>query len=753
MLLLSLCRLTLLWLFLHDHGSHAEPPKERTPHRLLISFGKSCNEATAAARVLNSVVTGRRRNRASPSDVKYEETVLEAASVSDFSAYSRRVFSFKTVQYEETLLPADGASDPVVGRGVASASAEADAASPRISRCSISHTSLKLVGLSVLSLEDCPSVAAGALQEAFQADSCVESVELDSFVRLDDSEDRTTAAGEEGEEKKEQKEKKEEEEKGKGEQKDKEEEEEEEREDDKEKEKEAPVDSAYWQALIHLEQSSSVERCRREVVVGVIDSGIAFEHPSLSPNMWTNPQEIADNEIDDDKNGYVDDVHGYNFIDNNADPSDDLGHGTHVAGIIGAVPGRTKARGVCGEVSLAALRFMDREGTGTISVAIEALNYAVLMGFPISCNSWGGPNFSFLLRQAIAKASKANHLFVTAAGNKGLPTDLLPEFPASLSLPNIITVAASDEKDQLARFSNFGQRTVHLTAPGVNICSTYPPDTFAKLSGTSMATPIVAAVCAMLLSAEKKPLERVREAIFASVDKVPQLRSTAFLLLLLSSPIIRRVKFGGRVNAFKALNAYLGIKEPPSEAEEKEKAEKEEKEKEEREKGQREKEEREKAEREKAEREKEEREKEEREKAEKDEAEREKAEREKEEREKEEQKEKEKGEDEKEKEEGRGADEEKEETDKNQDKENTDNEAKEPGGDESRENADNNRQPKEEKGEEEKTKTKPTPNTNWFDQFFLGKPANRLLDVFQKAGNAQFESSSDSIRREKRTLM
>ncbi|KAL8447860.1 hypothetical protein Emed_004155 [Eimeria media] len=224
--------------------------------------------------------------------------------------------------------------------------------------------------------------------------------------------------------------------------------------------------------------------------------------------MWTNPHEIPDNDIDDDENGYVDDVHGYNFIDENADPVDDLGHGTHVAGIIGAVPGNGKGRGFCNEISLAALRFMDKEGTGTISVAIEALNYAVLMGFPVSCNSWGGPNFSFLLRQAIAQAAKAEHLFVTAAGNKGLPTDILPEFPAALNLPNIITVAASDHDDKLARFSNFGTRTVHLTAPGVNICSTYPPKTFVRLSGTSMATPIVAAVSAMLLSVKKQPLEK-----------------------------------------------------------------------------------------------------------------------------------------------------------------------------------------------------------------------------------------------------
>lgn len=281
----------------------------------------------------------------------------------------------------------------------------------------------------------------------------------------------------------------------------------------------------YWQQLIGLDAAKAIGMCRRDVVVGVIDSGIAYDHPALQPNIWTNLKEVPGNGVDDDGNGYIDDVHGYNFIDRNGDPRDDLGHGTHVAGIIGAVPGHTRACGVCQEISIAALRFMNKHGAGTIATAIEALNYAVQMGFQVSCNSWGGPGFSLLLKRAIAQAHRANHLFVTAAGNRGLPVDFLPEFPAALALANIITVAATDEHDRLAQFSNYGALSVHLTAPGVNIHSTFPPQTSLSLSGTSMATPIVAAVSAMLYSLKPKPVEKVRRAILSSVDKIPQLWS------------------------------------------------------------------------------------------------------------------------------------------------------------------------------------------------------------------------------------
>ncbi|KAL8453828.1 hypothetical protein Emag_001636 [Eimeria magna] len=512
MTLRLLCTLTILWLLSDIRESYAKPKKDAAFLRLLVSYGNSCDENNAAARVLSTLLTSRPRNPR-PVNIKHEETVLEDEQVSDYSAYSKRVFSFKTVQFQEA-----SGEPKESGQPAASGVAGENEGLPRISRCNISQTTLKLVGLSVVSLEACPSVEAVQLKEAFQQDDSpstrclltnifliVRFAEnkatmhnLIFLLRFDvdafkESPSTTRATDEEEEE--------EEEEDGK-----------------------PSMDPWYWQHLIHLEQSRAFGMCSRQIVVGVIDSGIAYDHPALEPNMWTNPNEIPGNDIDDDDNGYVDDVHGYNFLDENSDPIDDLGHGTHVAGIIGAVPGNGKGRGFCNEISLAALRFMDKDGTGTISVAIEALNYAVLMGFPVSCNSWGGPNFSFLLRQAIAQAAKAEHLFVTAAGNKGLPTDILPEFPAALNLPNIITVAASDHDDKLARFSNFGTRTVHLTAPGVNICSTYPPKTFVRLSGTSMATPIVAAVSAMLLSVKKQPLEKVRNAIFASVDKVPQLK-------------------------------------------------------------------------------------------------------------------------------------------------------------------------------------------------------------------------------------
>ncbi|KAL8271685.1 hypothetical protein Esti_004398 [Eimeria stiedai] len=671
MTLRLLSTLTILWLLSDIRGGYAKPKKDAASLRLLVSYGKACDEHNAAARVLNTLLTSRPRNPR-PVNIKHEETVLEDEHVSDYSAYSKRVFSFKTVQFQE----ASGVPKEAGQQAASGTVGENDGDAQRISRCNISQTTLKLVGLSVVSLEACPSVETEQLREAFQQDECVNSVELDSFVRADALQDTTTITQPTDEE-------------------------EDEEDEEKKKDEKPSVDPWYWQNLIHLEQSRALGMCSRKIVVGVIDSGIAYDHPALEPNMWTNPHEIPGNNIDDDGNGYVDDFYGYNFIDENSDPIDDLGHGTHVAGIIGAVPGNGKGRGFCNEVSLAALRFMDKEGTGTISVAIEALNYAVLMGFPISCNSWGGPNFSFLLRQAIAQAAKSEHLFVTAAGNKGLPTDILPEFPAALNLPNIITVAASDHDDKLARFSNFGTRTVHLTAPGVNICSTYPPKTFVRLSGTSMATPIVAAVSAMLLSVEKQPLEKVRNAIFTSVDKVPQLKN--------------RVKTGGRVNALKALNVYLE-REDPSEEEGKEKEEKERKEKEEKERQETEEEER-KAKEEQERKEKEEKEKQDKEQTEKQENE-EKAEKEKKAREKQER------------------DSEKEEDGQQRTDEEIEEKNEQGGGEtEEGENAEKEEQKGKETGDQKENpprngweKKNPLPDFKWFDSLFSASIKRSLTE-------------------------
>ena len=234
-----------------------------------------------------------------------------------------------------------------------------------------------------------------------------------------------------------------------------------------------------------------------EVVVGVIDSGIDMAHPDLAANMWVNPGEIAGNGVDDDGNGYVDDVYGWDFINNDNDPFDDYGHGTHVAGTIGAVGDNgTGVTGVAWQVKLMALKFLDNEGDGFTSGAIEALEYATAMGAHLTNNSWGGGGYSQSLKDAIA----AGHLFMASAGNDGENTEVIPHYPSGFDLANIVSVAATDRWDNLASFSNYGLVSVDLGAPGAAIWSTVPGVGYGYKSGTSMATPHVAGVAALVLA-------------------------------------------------------------------------------------------------------------------------------------------------------------------------------------------------------------------------------------------------------------
>lgn len=236
--------------------------------------------------------------------------------------------------------------------------------------------------------------------------------------------------------------------------------------------------------------------------VAVIDEGADVNHPDLDGNLWVNEDEVPDNGEDDDDNGYVDDVNGYDFANNDAsvyDSGDGDEHGTHVAGTIAAEG--DNSRGVAGvnwEAELMILKFLGPDG-GYTSDAVEALNYAVDNGAPISNNSWGGGGKSRALQEAIANADSEGHLFVAAAGNEGKNIDDEPSYPASYTNPNIISVAATDDEDRLASFSNYGDRSVDLSAPGVDILSTVPGG-YAYMSGTSMASPHVAGVAALLKS-------------------------------------------------------------------------------------------------------------------------------------------------------------------------------------------------------------------------------------------------------------
>src|SRR5256712_34261 len=274
-----------------------------------------------------------------------------------------------------------------------------------------------------------------------------------------------------------------------------------------------------------------------DVVVAVIDTGIDYTHPDLSANMFRNELDCNSNGIDDDGNGLVDDCFGIDTANNDSNPMDDAnpGHGSHVAGTIGAVG--NNAVGVVGvnwTVRLMACKFLSATGSGSTADAIDCLEYVKLMkdrgvNIVATSNSWGGGGFSQALFDAIEAHLHRGILFIAAAGNAnpGSNNDTKPFYPAAYYLPNVISVAATTRTDALASFSNFGRRTVHLGAPGQEILSTTPGNTYSSLSGTSMATPHVTGVAALLKAQDPaRDWRALKNLILAGGDTVPSLATT-----------------------------------------------------------------------------------------------------------------------------------------------------------------------------------------------------------------------------------
>jgi len=302
-------------------------------------------------------------------------------------------------------------------------------------------------------------------------------------------------------------------------------------------------------ADIDAPESWDIQKGSSNVVVAVIDTGVDYAHEDLAANIWTNTNEIPNNGIDDDNNGYIDDVIGWDFVNHDNNPIDDYGHGTHVSGTVGAVGNNGKGVvGVNWNIKIMPLKFLDSQGSGTIADAVLAIQYATLMGADIMSNSWGGGGYSQALKDAISAANDAGILFVAAAGNSNNNNDINPNYPSNYDVPNVIAVAATDHNDLKASFSNYGPATVDLGAPGVSVYSTVPngscllcnPSGYKYLSGTSMATPHVSGVAALIKG--QYPLityMQIKSRLLNSVDKLPSMAG-----ITLS---------GGRLNAFRAL--------------------------------------------------------------------------------------------------------------------------------------------------------------------------------------------------------
>ena len=258
-------------------------------------------------------------------------------------------------------------------------------------------------------------------------------------------------------------------------------------------------------------------------LVAVVDSGVDYNHPDLAANMWKNPGEVPGNAKDDDGNGYVDDVYGYDFVNNDSNPMDDNGHGTHCAGTIGAVgDNKLGVTGVNWRTRIMALKIFDSSGSGGagfMSGAIAALDYAVTMKAKISNHSWRGYSFDSLFAQAVSKANGAGHILIAAAGNEANDNDLNPTYPASYNYPNVVSVAAIDSQDRLASFSNFGRTLVDIAAPGVDIFSCKPGGGYQMMSGTSMAAPHVAGIVSLYWDAYPDAThDQVIAALYQNAD-------------------------------------------------------------------------------------------------------------------------------------------------------------------------------------------------------------------------------------------
>ncbi len=254
-------------------------------------------------------------------------------------------------------------------------------------------------------------------------------------------------------------------------------------------------------------------------IIAVIDTGVDYNHPDLKNNIWTNPGEIPGNGIDDDGNGVIDDVHGYNANADNGDPMDAHSHGTHCAGTIAAEG--DNGQGVVGvnwHATVMPIKIFDDKGHTDAASIIRGINYAARNGARISSDSWGGGPANPAIKEAFANSGMLN---IIAAGNSSQNNDVNPHYPSSYDLPNIIAVAATDRNDSLAWFSCYGEKSVDIAAPGKDIYSTVPGGGYDFKSGTSMATPHVSGAAGLLLAMDPTMSnDEIKTRLLEGADKV-----------------------------------------------------------------------------------------------------------------------------------------------------------------------------------------------------------------------------------------
>lgn len=292
---------------------------------------------------------------------------------------------------------------------------------------------------------------------------------------------------------------------------------------------------------INILRAWSVTRGSKDVKIAVIDTGVDYTHPELKDQIDVNTAELNGKPgVDDDGNGFIDDIYGYDFANKDADPKDGHGHGTHCAGVIGASHNDAGVAGIMANVKILPIKFLSDSGSGETIDAIAAIDYGIKRGVNVMSNSWGGGEKEQSLEDAIKAAEAAGITFVAAAGNESANNDKTASFPANYEVGNVISVGSYTSAGAKSNFSNYGLKSVHVTAPGSNILSTYKNGGYTTMSGTSMATPHIAGIVGLLLSQEPNLTPaQIKERLIRTSVKTSKLKNASLS--------------GGRVDAYKAL--------------------------------------------------------------------------------------------------------------------------------------------------------------------------------------------------------